>query len=151
MNRRTTNNYMSRRNFGDVEENDIQKKWRNVSSFTLGAIFCKIKAHTAIMRMFSHILHFAQISTDFALISDDFARIFTKSKLLGLRLYPCAPDSYISGCVGCVHSQSLSVFNFWKKYQTNMNTFCVSITSAVWNVSLLHIHNAICLKFLKGV
>ena len=136
---------MIRQNFGDVEENDIQKKRRNVSIFTMGAIFCKIKAHTAIVRMFSHILHFAKISTDFAqistdfakistdfaLISNDFARIFTKSKLLGVRLHPCTPDSYTSGCVGCVHSHSHTFSIFEKKYQANMNTFCVSISSAV--------------------
>jgi len=32
--------------------------------------------------------HFAQLSTDFSLILRDFARIFTKSKLLGVRLHP---------------------------------------------------------------
>ena len=44
-----------------------------------GAIFAKIKAYTAILRRFS---------PNFAKISTDFARIFTKSKVLGVRLHP---------------------------------------------------------------
>jgi len=44
--------------------------------------FCKIKAHTAILRRYSRILHrFPRI----------FARIFTKSKLLGVCLHPLHP------------------------------------------------------------
>jgi len=42
--------------------------------------------------------HFAQISTDSTRILGDFARIFTKSKVLGVRLQPSDVISYTSGC-----------------------------------------------------
>jgi len=49
--------------------------------FDLGCHFCKIQAHTAILRTFSHIL------SKFP----DFARIFTKSKVLGVAVAPTPP------------------------------------------------------------
>ena len=96
----------SRQNFGHVKENDIHKKRLH---FDFRCHFCKIKAHTAILRMFSHISHFDQISTDFAWILIDFSQIFNRWKLLGVRLHPA---SYTNGCV---HSDSLRISNFWKK------------------------------------
>jgi len=39
---------------------------------------------------------FLKVFRDFAQNSTDFARFFTKLKLLGLRLHPCTPASYTS-------------------------------------------------------
>jgi len=42
---------------------------------------------------------FSHFSTNFVQILEDFARIFTKSKLLGVRFYPCTPASYTGAFV----------------------------------------------------
>jgi len=52
--------------------------------FHLECYFCKIKAHTAILQTFSHIL---------PKFPTDFARIFTQSNVLGVHFYPASYTS----------------------------------------------------------
>jgi len=52
-------------------------------------------------------IHFAQISTDFSRILRDFSRIFTKSKVLGVRFHPA---SYNSGSEGPKTTRDATLF-----------------------------------------
>jgi len=53
----------------------------------------------------------AQIFWDFSLSFQDFARIFDKSKLLGMRLHPVHPSSYTTVSATCGKSK-LMTWNF---------------------------------------
>jgi len=71
----------------NLPENNEIKAWSPIPKVYT---FCKVKAYTtAILRRYSHIL--PKISRDFAQILSDFARIFTKSKVFGVRFHPLTP------------------------------------------------------------
>ena len=111
-----------------------QKKKRPHLDF--GCRFCKIKAHAAVLQRFSHILpNFHRFSR----ILRDFAWIFTRSKVLRVRLHPLHPrllhqwpcDSASSNAV--VQSSILCVF-IDLSYVLCLN-YGLCLKYALWNIS----------------
>ena len=64
--------------------------------FDFGCHFCKIKALNHLQRFCERFHKFCPNFHRFSRILSDFARIFIKSKVLGVRLYPLHPTSYTS-------------------------------------------------------
>ena len=92
-------------NFTKLARKTLQRKWppkRNVYTLILSAIFAKSK----------HIQRFCEgIHTFCPNFSKYFARLFTKSKVLGVRLHPASYTSVEKYYIGC-HGSTIKIWRF---------------------------------------
>ena len=83
-------------NFPKLDQENSKKvppKLKRTSAFDFGHHLFQIKAYQMTSQRISHFIH--QISRDYAQISRECARIFTRSKHSGVRLYPCTPCTHL--------------------------------------------------------
>jgi len=104
--------------FPQTRPRKIQKsppKLKRTSASDFGHDLFQIKAHQMISQRISHFIH--QISLDFAKISRECARIFTRSKHSGVRLYPMHPR--------LLHKVARNIL-----LSLGLNTICVKLISS---------------------